>query len=192
MFYILAMKFIRIYLRLNFKMVINGVENIPLKGGVILCSNHKSNFDPVIVCAISKRRIVHYFSKKEMFNTPFKNFFMRQLQAFPADREKTDIYALKKSISILKEGNVLGIFAQGTRVKSGEIGEAKSGVSLFALKSGADVVPIGINATYEKGSVIVVNVGKPISFEKYKNQKPKAETLNEMTNIIMENIKALL
>lgn len=191
MFYYLAMLGLKIYTRLKFKIIVKGIKNIPKKGGLIFCSNHLSNFDPVIICSNANRK-VHYFAKKELFNTKFKNFWMRQLCAFPVDREGTDINALKFSINLLKNGGCLGIFAQGTRVKEGEVAEAKNGVSLFALKSGVDVLPIGITATYEKGSTVIVNIGKPISFEKYKGQKPKTEILNAMTDEIMTEIEKLI
>ncbi|WP_250277749.1 lysophospholipid acyltransferase family protein [[Clostridium] colinum] len=191
MFYYMAMVGLIIYTRLKFKVTVKGKENVPKKGGVIFCSNHSSNFDPVIVCSSINRKI-HYFAKKELFATKFKNFWMHQLAAFPVDREGTDINALKFSINLLKNGGALGIFAQGTRVKEGESAEAKNGVSLFALKSGVDVVPIGITANYQNKGKVIVNIGKPISFEKYKGQKPKTELLNKMTEEIMLEIEKLI
>lgn len=192
MFYYLAILGLKIYMNILFRIKVTGKENIPKKGGVIFCSNHSSNFDPVTVC-ISINRKIHYFAKKELFSTKFKNYWMRQLCAFPVDREGTDLNALKFSIKHLKEGGALGIFAQGTRVKEGdEPVEAKSGVSLFALKSGAVVVPIGISSTYKKGSKVTVNIGKPITFEEYRNEKPKSDILAKMTNEIMTEIEKLI
>ncbi len=192
MFYYLAILALRVYTRLKFKVTVKGRKNVPKNVGLIFCSNHSSNFDPVIVCSSILGKKIHYFAKKELFNTKFKNFWMHQLCAFPVDREGTDINALKFSINLLKNGGSLGIFAQGTRVKEGESVEAKNGVSLFALKSGVDVVPIGITANYEKGGRVIVNIGKPISFEKYKGQKPKTELLNQMTDEIMLEIEKLI
>lgn len=192
MFYYLAIIGLKIYINFLFKIKVTGKENIPKTGGVIFCSNHSSNFDPVVVCT-SVNRKVHYFAKKELFSTKFKDYWMKQLCAFPVDRDKTDLNALKFSINLLKNGGALGIFAQGTRVKEGdEPVEAKNGVSLFALKSGAVVVPIGINAKYEKGGKITVNIGKPISFEKYKNERPKSDILDKMTNEIMTEVEKLI
>ena len=191
MFYYLAIIGLKIYTRFKFKVVVKGVENVPKNGGLIFCSNHISNFDPVMVCSSINRKI-HYFAKKELFNTKFKNFWMHQLCAFPVDREGTDINALKFSINLLKNRGCLGIFAQGTRVKDGQVAEAKNGVSLFALKSGVEVVPIGITANYQKGSKVILNIGKPISFEKYKGQKPKTELLTKMTDEIMLEIDKLI
>lgn len=192
MFYYLAIFGLKIYVNILFRIKISGKENIPKKGGVIFCSNHSSNFDPIIVCTSINRKI-YYFAKKELFSTKFKNFWMHQLCAFPVDREGTDLNALKFSINHLKNGGALGIFAQGTRVKEGdEPVEAKNGVSLFALKSGAVVVPIGISSTYKKHSKININIGKPISFEEYKNQKAKSDILNEMTSKIMTEIEKLI
>lgn len=192
MFYYLAILGLKIYLNILFKISITGRENIPKSKGIIFCSNHSSNYDPVIVCTSINKKI-HYFAKKELFATKFKNFWMRQLCAFPVDREGTDINALKLSINLLKEGKTLGIFAQGTRVKEGEEPvNPKSGVSLFALKSGAPVVPIGISSKYEKRGLVKVNIGKPMYFEKYKNEKPRAEVLTAMTNEIMNEIENLI
>ncbi|MFI3230737.1 MAG: lysophospholipid acyltransferase family protein [bacterium] len=185
------MFFIRLYLKANFKVKVIGKENIPKKGGVIICSNHMSNYDSLIICTNVGRK-VNYFAKKELFSTPFKNFWMRQLGAFPVDREKSDISSLKTSINILKNNGALGIFAQGTRVKDDKPVEAKNGVSLFALKAEVDVLPIGITSSYKKGEEVIVTIGKPISFEKYKGQKPKTELLTNMTSEIMIEIDKLL
>lgn len=191
MFYYLAIFALKIYSRLKFKVIVKGKKNVPKKCGIIFCSNHTSNFDPVIVCSSINRKI-HYFAKKELFATKFKNFWMHQLCAFPVNREGTDINALKFSINLLKNGGALGIFAQGTRVKEGETADAKNGVSLFALKGDVDVVPIGITADYKNKGKVIVNIGKPISFEKYKGEKPKTELLNKMTEEIMLEIDKLL
>lgn len=191
MFYPIAMFFIRIYLNLKFKVKIIGKENIIKKGGAIFCSNHLSNYDSILIASNSSRRVC-YFAKKELFDTKFKNFWMHQLAAFPVDREGTDMNALKHSIKLLKGGGALGIFAQGTRAKHGDEIEAKNGVSLFALKSEVPVIPIGITANYEKGGKVIVKVGKPISFEKYKGQKPKTELLTKMTQEIVDEIEKLI
>lgn len=192
MFYYLAIFALLIYTRLKFKVKVKGIENVPKNCGIIFCSNHSSNFDPVIVCSSIRNRKIHYFAKKELFNTNFKNFWMKKLCAFPVNRESTDIEALKFSINLLKNGGALGIFAQGTRVKEGESAEAKNGVSLFALKSGVNVVPIGITANYSKKGNVTINIGKPISFEKYKGKKPKTELLNKMTDEVMIEIEKLI
>ena len=191
MFYYIAIFALKVYSRLKFKVIVKGKKNVPKKCGIIFCSNHTSNFDPVIVCSSINRKI-HYFAKKELFATKFKNFWMHQLCAFPVNREGTDINALKFSINLLKNGGALGIFAQGTRVKEGETADAKNGVSLFALKGDVDVVPIGITADYKNKGKVIVNIGKPISFEKYKGEKPKTELLNKMTEEIMLEIDKLL
>lgn len=191
MFYHLAMAVIRIYLRILFKIEVIGKENLPKKGGIILCSNHSSNFDPFLVCTRTRRK-VYYLAKKELFSTKFKNYWMRNLAAFPIDREKTDLNALKLGINLLKGGSVLGIFVHGTRAKDGVKAEAKNGVSLFALKGNSSVVPIGITSDYKKRAKVIVNIGKPISFEKYKNEKAKSDVLSKMTEEIVCEIEKLI
>ncbi len=192
MFYYLAILGLKIYLNLKFKIKVIGKENIPKKGAVIFCANHLSNFDPVVVC-ISINRKIRYLAKKKLFNTKFKNYWMRQLEAYPIDTETNDVEALKFAINHLKNKGALGIFAQGTRVKKKEDEmQSKNGVSLLAIKGGALVVPIGISATYENKSEVIVNIGKAISFEEYKNKKIKTDVLNEMTEKVMQEIKNLI
>lgn len=191
MFYYLAIMGLKIYLNILFKISIIGKKNIPKGGGIIFCSNHTSNFDPVIICTSINKKI-HYFAKKELFDTKFKNYWMRQLCAFPVDRDKNDINSIKLSINLLKNKKNLGIFAQGTRVKNGEKVDAKGGVSLMALKSNAIVVPIGIKFNAQKRSKVIVNIGKPINFEKYKNQKINTKTINDATQEIINEIEKLI
>lgn len=192
MFYYLAIFGLRIYLNLKFKIKVYGKENIPKNTGVIFCSNHSSNFDPVIICTSINRK-AHYLAKKELFDTKFKDYWMRQLATIPIDREKTDMNALKSAIKILKNKKCLGIFAQGTRNIGGtEDASAKNGVAFFALKTNVPVVPIGISSTYQKRGIVSVNIGKPIYFNEYQNQKIKSETLNEVTNKIMFEVKNLI
>jgi 1-acyl-sn-glycerol-3-phosphate acyltransferase len=190
-FYWIAIFFIRLYIRSKFKYEVKGLENVPKKGGLVLVSNHMSNYDPCVL-GITCPRAICFFAKKELFCTKFKDFWLRQLKAFPVDRSITDMNALKNSIKLIKSGEVLGIFAQGKRVKEGEDAEAKGGVALFALKGNCDVLPVHISADYtKKGSTIKVNYGEPISLEKYKGMKLKTELLNEVASNIMDEVERL-
>lgn len=192
MFYYLAIIGLKIYLNLKFKIKAYGKQNIPKNKGVIFCSNHTSNFDPVVVCTNVNRK-VHYLAKKELFDTNFKSYWMKQLATISIDREKNDMQALKSAIKILQNGSCLGIFAEGTRnINKSEDVKPKNGVAFFALKSQAPVVPIGIIANYGKRGLVKIRFGKPIYFDEYKNQKIKSEILTEVTDKIMLEVKNLL
>ncbi len=116
-----------------------GQENIPATGGAIIAANHVTAIDPFAVGQPTPRR-VHFMSKKENFNTPLERWFQYSGNAFPVDRFKPDINAVKTALRILKGGQLLVIFPQGTR--NGEA--AKDGVGLFAAKAKVPVIPVGI------------------------------------------------
>lgn len=191
MFFSIARFFIRIYINIFFKIEVKGLENIPKIGGAIICSNHISNFDPAILLAVAKRKI-NFFAKKELFKNKFVSFFLKKLGAFPADRDKTDIKALKTSINLLKKGELLGIFAQGKRAKSNEEIKLKSGAALFALKSRVNIIPVGIKSNYKLFSRININIGKPIDINKFEVNKMQSENLSLITENIMNEVKILV
>lgn len=192
MFYTLAKNFLWLYCSVLFRIKCEGRENIPKKGAVIFCANHSSNYDPVIVGAFSSRAI-SFMAKKELYCNPFMRRLLAALKTFPVDRSKTDMNAFRKAIEILKTGGAIGIFAQGTRVKSTEQSSQKSkaGVSLFALKGGAPVVPVGISGEFKPFSKIYIRFGKPITLDEYREKKADAETLNAIAEGIMEKVEEL-
>lgn len=179
--------FIYIKCRIN----IVGHENIPETGGVIICSNHMDFLDPILIAAAVKRPI-HFMGKKELFKNPIGRFFFEQINAFPVDRGTTDMKSYKQALSLLKEGKVMGIFAQGTRMKDADVKSAKSGTAMFALKTGATVIPTGISGSYKWFSTINIEFGKPLTFEEYASKKIKHDTLDEVTEIIIKNINGIL
>ena len=113
---------------------------------------------------------------------------MKKLKAIPVDRSSTDMKAFKLAIEYLKNGEILGIFAQGTRVKEGEEMNAKAGVALFALKSEAPVVPVCITGNYKLFSKVLINFGEPIRFDEYRNKKFKTKDLENIAENIMKKI----
>jgi len=191
MLYKIAWVLLKIYFFIVYRFTIRGRENVPASGGVIFCANHVSLMDPVILAMITRRQ-VRYVAKRELFNGSFASFFLKRLGAFPVDRSKTDMTAYKKAIELLKNGEVLGVFAQGARFKELDAKDAKAGVALFALKSDAEVVPVAINTTYKPFSRISVNVGKPADLSGYRDKKLKSDMLNEITENIMNEVERLM
>lgn len=191
MLYRIAKVVMNIYYGLFFRVKTEGIENVPDKGGAILCCNHISNYDPITV-ALRLNRLPRYISKKELFDNKLFAKVLSTLKAFPVDREKMDFAAIKNCLNVLKEGELLGIFAQGRRVKEGETAAAKAGVALFAVKSGAPVIPVAIKSTYKPFSEIKVIYGEPISFEEYKGKRVTSEELSEIADDIMEKINGML
>lgn len=165
-----------------------GVENIPKEGGVLLCCNHINNFDPIIL-GIMAPRPVHYMAKEELFQVPVLGGIVRKCNAFPVKRGMSDREALRKGLNVLKDGNVLGLFPEGTRSKTGELGKGLAGAGFFALKTDAYVVPCAIIGPYKSLRKLKVVYGQPIAMEEARKTKASAE---QVTELIMSEIHKLI
>jgi len=165
-----------------------GQENIPKEGSVLLCSNHISNFDPIVV-GITTPRPVHFMAKEELFQVPLLGKLVPYLNAFPVKRGMSDREALRKGLGILKEDRVLGLFPEGTRSKTGELGEGLAGAGFFATRSEALIVPCAVIGPYKALNKLKVVYGKPVDFTEYRKNKISAD---EATKIIMEEIRKLI
>lgn len=106
----------KVVVKLLYRAEFVGKENIPQNGGFIIASNHVSFFDPVIIGAGATRRI-HCMAKAELFDKPFLGWFFTHLNAFPVKRGKSDKSAVEYAVKAVNEGEVLGIFPEGTRSK---------------------------------------------------------------------------
>ncbi|MDN4074582.1 lysophospholipid acyltransferase family protein [Fictibacillus terranigra] len=176
------------FLKSMYRIEIQGIENVPAEGGILLCSNHINNFDPPLV-GVAAPRDVHFMAKAELFSMPVLKTILPMINAFPVKRGMSDKQALRNGLGILKEGKVLGLFPEGTRSKTGELGQGLAGAGFFALKSEAAVVPCAIKGEYKRGKKITVSFGKPIDFTEMRVQKASAK---DATNLIMLNIEKLL
>ena len=191
MLYDLFRAFFRVFFRIFYPYKVIGHEHIPDEGGVLLCCNHISNLDPPLLGSSMKRK-VSYMAKEELFKIPVLSFLIRSFGAFPVKRGASDRQALKKSLTLLKEGKVLGIFPEGTRSKTGELGKAFSGVGLFALKEDSTVIPAAIVGNYRLFRPIKVVFGPPIDLSDLKQEKMNSDLMKEATDRIMEQIASLL
>ncbi len=183
--------FFWIYFHIFFRVKINGIENIPKEGSSIICSNHLSLYDPLVIGSMVNRKI-YFMAKKELFETAFTKWFFETVGAYPVDRTGTDMSAFKTTVKYLKEGKAVGIFAQGKRMKSGDVDTAKSGAALFSLKGNAKIVPVGISSSYQLFSKIYINFGEPLDFTEFKEKKINTENLSIITDIIMSKINSLM
>ncbi|AYC29376.1 lysophospholipid acyltransferase family protein [Paenisporosarcina cavernae] len=167
---------------------IEGLEHFPKEGGVLICANHISALDPPVV-GITSPRPVHFMAKEELFHMPVLKWAIPKLNAFPVKRGMSDRDALRKAISLLKSGEVMGLFPEGTRSIDGKLGKGFSGAGFFAMKGDAHVIPCAIIGPYKPFKRLKVRYGKPIDLTELKERKANAE---EVTAVIMEHIQTLL
>lgn len=139
---------------------INGARRLP-EGPVVLVSNHISNWDVLALGRVFDRQIC-FMAKKELFKNPLLRRIVEGLGAFPVDRGSADVGAIRRSLELLSEGGVVGIFPQGTRVKDDSSFEMADGASMIALRARASIVPVHIVGPYRLFRRVKVNIGQPI------------------------------
>jgi 1-acyl-sn-glycerol-3-phosphate acyltransferase len=135
----------RILLRLFHPTQVEGLENLP-EHGAMLCPNHSSNWDPILICiALPAKRRIHIMAKDSLFRIPVIGWAVRNLGAFPVSRGKSDLQAVKTAIQSIKSGDDLLIFPEGTRVDGeGEV-RAKGGVAMIGIRTGAVIIPVFVD-----------------------------------------------
>ena len=160
-FYNGVKKVVGVPMKLFFDVRVNGLENIP-EGNYILAGNHKSMWD-IILLANSIPTNIRFMAKKELFENSLLESFFSKAGAFPVDREGIDINAIKTALRLLKDGETIGVFPEGTRNKTKAITlPFKEGVTRIATKTNKVIVPFGIDGEYKLGKQINLNIGEPI------------------------------
>jgi len=170
---------------------VEGRDNLPAEGGAILCSNHISWWDPPLVGCVVKRR-VHFMAKEELFKIPILGSILPALGAFPVRRGTPDRSAIRQALQVLKDGQVLGIFPEGTRSKTGHLQKAEPGTALLAIKSQAPLVPVAILGPYRLFRPIRVRIGAPFTVEEFYDQRLSSEVLGPASEKIMAKIAELM
>lgn len=187
-FYDFALSVLRLFCKVFFKYEVIGIENVPLEGNVIIAANHKSNLDPIFVASSMTTREVAAIAKKELFDHKVLGFILKKLNTIPIDRENTGIATVKQILRAIKDGYVLGLFPEGTRVKGKEFGQAKAGLSLFASKGKANVVPISVISSYKLFSRVKIYIGEPIDMSQYFRAKLTNEDHERISEEVMQVI----
>lgn len=192
MLYKLGKIFLSAFCNLYFSFEISGRENIPVKGGFLLASNHKSNLDPVILGVVSTRKLT-FMAKDSLFKVPVFSWVLTHVNAFPVKRNTADTSALKSAIKRINSGGGLLIFPEGTRSESEETSKIQPGIGFIAAKTNAPVVPVFVSGTevaLPKGAKLIrwakikITFGKAVSYN-------KALPYQEIADRIMNNVRSL-
>jgi 1-acyl-sn-glycerol-3-phosphate acyltransferase len=125
-----------------------GRQNYPAEGGALICANHQSYFDPVLVGLTCERRM-NYLARESLFRVPCLKQAIRFLDAIPIDRDRSGLAGLKETLRRLKRGELVLIFPEGTRTRDGEVQSLKPGFCAVARRSRVPLVPVGFDGAYQ-------------------------------------------
>ena len=197
---------VRPLLRLIYRPVVAGLENVPMEGPVILASNHLSFVDSVVIPLVVPRRVT-FLAKAEYFTTPgvkgwFQKKFFSGVGQVPIDRSGANAAAgaLSSARRILEQGELFGIYPEGTRSHDGKLYRGKTGVARLALETGVPVIPVAVVGTdvvappgKKFGSFTrpVVRFGPPLDFSRYEGLETDRFILRSATDEIMYEIMRL-
>lgn len=138
--------FLRQIFRLIMKMDVQGLENLPLGGPVVIACNHVTNFD-VFPMQLSLPRPIFFMAKAELFKISIMDVVLRNLGAFPVYRGEKDNWAMRHAQRVLENDQTLGMFPEGTRNKGRGLGVAKTGTARMAIDTKSPIVPMVIVGT---------------------------------------------
>ena len=178
---------------------VEGTENVPSQGPVLVVANHSSFVDPVVLGRACPRKL-HFLIKKSVYHSPMLRWFFRGMDSIPVSLEGTDASALRASLRLLGAGHAVGIFPEGSRTPDGRLAEAKIGTALLATRSGCPVVPVGIRGAYEampmsatipRPGRVTVTFGPPFSLKSEGGRSGRYH-LESASQRIMEEIACLL
>ena len=188
MIYKISKFFAMVFYKLFYPHKIYGKENIPKDENFILVSNHYAKIDIVVVSEFLKKR-PYFLGKKELTKNKFAAKIMTRYGLIPIDRDKADVNAIKECFAVLKRGDNLIIFPEGTRNKrDDELKELKGGASLIALKAKVKVVPFAMMTRFKMFRKNYGCIGKPFDFSEYYGQRADSELIKKLEEKMFSEI----
>lgn len=180
-----------------------GLENVPKKGAAILAANHLSFLDSFFIPLVVKRRKVTYLAKADYFKTWKTSWFFKAAGQISCEREggSKSEQSLNIALDVLKSGNLLGIYPEGTRSPDGRLYRGRTGVARLALAARVPVIPVGLVGTEQVmpkdaklpkfGGRVQVRFGKPLDFSRYADKERDRFILRSITDEIVYEIMQL-
>jgi len=189
------------YLWLFHRYRTHNIKYVPREGGCIVVSNHASFLDPIAVCCNIWQRHIYFLARNTLFKqSRFMKWWAISVGTLPIDRTRGDIHALKGAINLVRQGNVLCLFPEGTRTRDGHLQPVKAGVGFLIEMAGVPVVPAYVSGTFEafprdarriKPRKINTYFGRPVTPEDCAVYKGDPERHQKIADLVMARIAAL-
>ena len=172
-----------------------GKENLPKKGGYVLCSNHVHWMDPIVYVCENKRK-VYAIAKEELFSNPFKAWVMRRLALIPVKRDarSNNNDSIEEDVYKLKKGELVLIYPEGTRFGLKKGIKPKKGAALMALEARVPIIPMAIVGSFKPNTKMRVIFDKPMDISEYypkEGERVNLRNLVTVTNKVMDRIVEL-
>ena len=185
------------YLKYFHRFEVKGLGNVPPKGGFILACNHQSYLDPpAIGCRIPRN--LHYFARDSLFFGPL-GILITKLNSIPVNRDQLDLGTLRKVLGVLKGGEPVLVFPEGTRSPNGILQKPQKGLGLLVHKSGVPVLPARLHGSFEIlgkgkwfpriGRKLYLNIGGSISSEDLSFES--SDRYQKISDLVMQEIERL-
>ena len=189
-------------LRLLYRPTVIGIENIPEKGPAVIAINHQSFLDDFLLPLVLRGRKIRMMAKADYFDKWYSAWFFKAVGCIPVRREggTAGAEALRSAIEALKQGQLVGIFPEGTRSPDGRLYRGKTGVARMALEARVPVIPVAIKGTYEawpydrklpRAGRVEIRIGKPLDFSRHYDTPSDRFVLRSITDEAMYEIMLL-
>lgn len=198
--YYLFRFFLWLGLKFKTRLRVLGSERVPGSGGVIIAANHASFLDPPILGVSVRNRVVRFMARDTLFEHKIMGWLYYKFGVVPLSRDKGDVAAIKTAIRLLKEGNCVALFPEGTRTLDGKLQSAKGGIGFLIHKAAVPVVPVYIKGSFEawpKGAEkirshpVTVHFGNPISPQELLiNDERGKPDFDQIAALVMKRISA--
>lgn len=190
MFYRIVKGILRPIFNVLYNVKIEGKVNLPEQGPLVICANHTSAIDPIILGLSMPYKRIYSMAKAELFKNKLFAYILGKLWVFPVKRGEADIRSIKTSLKVLKDNQVMAIFPEGTRNRTGEL-MAEPGVAMIGLKAHAKILPVAIISSYKLFKRTTVRIGKPLELDEYYDQKLQNEDYQKISLDIMREINQM-
>ena len=195
-FFVFIYYFVGLIADLLHPVSVEGLERLPASG-VLLCPNHSSNWDPILVALkLPVNYRLHIMAKEQLFRNPVLGWILGKVGAFPVSRGNTDIQSVRTAIEAIKSGENLLIFPEGTVIRNG-IGaadglpaHAKGGVAMIGVRTGASMIPVfvdGEKKLFHRTRIIFGQPFRPV----YSGRHGTAEEMQKIPDEVLEAAYAL-
>ena len=190
--------FIAAFVKKIFRIEIINPENEPDLSSYITCANHSSNWDPVLLGACMNKPL-RYMAKAELFKVPLLKNLVKWFGAYPVNRMGADVASVKTTINILEQGEIVGMFPQGSRSRGvhPKDAELKQGVAMIAVRAKTGILPVTIISKKYKVRLfhkVIIVFGRYMPYEeliKEDNAESGDFKINESMNLykkVMEKV----